>query len=140
MRRSIRLSLLAVLALTLMLVVMPSPAAARGFVRGGFYGGWGWGPAWGYGWGPGWYGAGYWGPGYYYLPNAGNVKIVTPKQNKDDAVYIDGGFVGTVAKMHKFALRPGAHDLAVQAPNGQTVYNQRIEVLRGKTTEIHAGA
>lgn len=126
-----------------MLVVMPSPAAARGFVRGGFYGhgwyggGWGWGPGWGWGWGPGWYGAGWYGLGY--VPNAGNVKIVTDKQDKNDSVYVDGGFVGTVAKMHKFSLRPGAHDVAVQGPGGQTVYNQRIEVLRGKTTEIHAG-
>ena len=42
------------------------------------------------GYGPGWYG--WWGPGYYYGPPAGKVKIVTPDKNA--SVYVDGGYVG----------------------------------------------
>jgi hypothetical protein len=127
MTRKLRVSLISIIALTLMLAVMPAPAAARVFVRGGW------------GWGPGWYGAGYWGPGYYsYLPYGGTVKIVTPA--KDASVFVDGGYAGTVKQMHKFSLRPGAHDLAVKAPNGQPLYNQRIEVIRGKTLEVHPGS
>ena len=131
MPRLAKVSLISVIALAGMLAVMPTPAAARGFVRGGFYGG-----GWGWGWGPGWY-AGYY-PGYYYGPYAGTVKIVAP--DKADSVFIDGGYAGTVKQMHKFSLRPGSHDLAVQAPIGQTIYNRRIEVLQGKTTEVRPGA
>ena len=137
MARILRVSLVTTIALAVMLALAPAPAAARGFgFRGGVVvgGGWGWGPGWGYGW----YGPGWWGPyGYYYGPPAGNVQIITP--DKAASVYVDGGYVGTVADMHKFPLRPGAHDVAVQAPNGQTLYNQRVEILNGKTTKIHAG-
>ncbi len=137
MPRFLKLSLVAVIALTIMLVVMPTPASARVFVRGGI--GWGWGPGWGAGWyGPGYWGAG-WGPyGYYYGPPHGTVNINT--HDKAAAVFIDGGYAGTVAEIHKFALRPGAHDLALRDPNGTTIYNQRVEVLRNKTTKIHVGA
>jgi hypothetical protein len=121
-----------------MLAVMPTPAsAARIFVRGGYWIGpvWGWGPGW---YGPGWYGPGWWAPYYYYGPPAGTVQIVTP--DKSATIYVDGAYVGTVAEMHKFSLPPGAHDLALRDPNGQTIYSQRIEVLNGKTTKIHVGA
>ena len=128
----LRVSLITVIALTFMLAVVPAPAAAaRIFVRGGHWAG----PAWGWGWGPGWYGPGY---NYYYAPYDGTVKISSP--DKDASVYIDGGYAGPVAKMHKFSLRPGTHDLTLREPNGQTIYSQRIEVLRGKTTEIRVGA
>ena len=134
MTRILRVSLVTTIALVSMLALTPTPAAARGFgIRGGYFVGGGWG------WGPGWYGPGWWGPyGYYYGPTAGHVKISTA--DKSASVYVDGGYVGTVADMHNFALRPGAHDLAVQAPNGQTLYNQRIEILNGKTTKIHLGS
>jgi hypothetical protein len=138
MPRLLKVSLVAVIALAFLLVVMPTPASARVFVRGGigWGGGWGWGPGWGMGWyGPGY---GYWGPyGYYYGPPHGTVNITT--HDKAAAVFIDGGYAGTVAEIHKFALRPGAHDLALRDPNGTTIYNQRVEVLRNKTTKIHVG-
>lgn len=41
-----------------------------------------------------------------------------------------------VAHMKKFELRPGTHELALRAPNGATIYDQRIEVLCGRTTDI----
>jgi hypothetical protein len=132
MKHYLRVSLISMIALAVMLAVTPTPAAARVFIGGGV----GWGPGW---YGPGWYGPG-WGAGYYpgWGPPHGTVKIDT--HDKADAVFIDGGYAGTVADMHKFDLRPGAHDLAVRAPNGQELYNQRVEVLRGKTTKIHLGA
>jgi hypothetical protein len=133
MARPIRVFLIAALALVMMLALTPVPAAARVFVGGG-----GWiGPGWGWGWGPGWYG---WGPApaYYWGPPAGKVKIDT--HDRDASVYVDGGYAGPVAHMKKFSLRPGAHDLEVLAPNGQPLFNQRIEVIQGRTTEIHVGS
>jgi hypothetical protein len=121
--------LITVIALTALGVLATPASAARVFV-GGY-----WGPGWG--WGPGWYGPG-WGPYYYYSPPAGTVQIISP--DKSATVYVDGAYVGTVAERHKFSLRPGAHDLALKAPSGQTIYSQRIEVLLGKTTKIHVPA
>ena len=112
-------------------VVVRGGFYGRGFYGRGWYGGWGWGPAW---YGSGWYGP-YWG-GYYYGPTDGKVKIVTA--DKDASVYVDGGYAGTAAKMKKFSLRPGAHDLELRDPSGHEFYKQRVEVIRGRTTEIHA--
>jgi len=136
MTRILSRSLIATIALVAVLALVPAPAAAAGrvIVRGGYYGGW-YGPGWGWGWGPGWYGPGWWGAGYY--PNIGSVKIYTP--NKADGVFVDGGYAGTVGQLKKFDLRPGAHDVSVRDPEGATLYSQRIEVLRGKTTKIHVG-
>ncbi|HLY19833.1 MAG TPA: PEGA domain-containing protein [Bryobacteraceae bacterium] len=137
MSRLLKACLVSVIALTVLLAVNPAPASARVFV-GGFYGPGFYGPGWGWGGGPGWYGAAWGGPyGYYYRPH-GTVKIDT--HNKAAAVYIDGGYAGTVAEIHKFNLRPGVHDLSVRAPNGQTLYNQRVQILNGRTTKIHLGA
>jgi hypothetical protein len=97
---------------------------------GGFYGpGW-YGPGW---YGPGWYG-GYRAP-YYYGPAAGNVKIVT--KLKGDSIFVDGGYAGLTGKLKKFPLRPGNHTIAVKDPNGQPIFQQRVEVLMGKTTKVY---
>jgi len=137
-----KVSLVSMIVLAVMLVIMPTPAAARVFIRGGWGGGWGWGPGWGYGWGPGWYGAGWYGPywGYpgYWGPPHGNLEFKT--HDKAASVYIDGGYAGSLADMHKFSLRPGAHDVAVREPNGQTVFNQRVDVTLGHTVKIHLPA
>jgi len=136
MVRFLRGSLIAVVALAIVLTLMPAPAAAarwggRGFYGGGFYArGW-YGPGWGWGY-PGWYGPGW---GYYGVPYDGTVKIVT--HDKDASVYVDGGFAGVIADTKKFSLPPGTHELALRAPNGQTLSDQRVEVLRGKTTQVH---
>jgi hypothetical protein len=118
-----------------MLLAMASAPASAAPQHIVVYRGW-YGPGWGWGWGPAWYGPAWWGPGYYYNPNLGRVKIVT--HSKDAQVYVDGGYAGPVKKMKKFPLRPGTHELALREPNGETFYQQKIEVLRGKTTEIHA--
>jgi len=142
MSRFWKIPAVAAIALGTLLISAPAASAMpyRGF-RGGFYGrgfyggGWGWGGL-GWGWGPGWYG-GWWGPGFYYGPGPGKVKIVTP--DKDASVFVDGGYVGLAAKAKKLDLRPGSHDLELRDPAGHVIFHQRVEVVRGHTTEIHAG-
>ena len=142
MRKFLKVPLIALLALAGFLTVAPVTASAAPggrvvVVGGGFYGrGW-YGPGPGWGWyGPGWYGGPYgWAPGYY-MPNAGKVKIVTPDKNA--SVYVDGGYAGPVAKLKKFSLRPGNHDIALRDSDGRTFYQERVQVIPGKTTEIHA--
>jgi hypothetical protein len=93
-----------------------------------------------YGWGPGWYGYGYgygpwWGPAYVTpRPNTGEVKLVT--RMKDASVYVDGGFAGFAGKLKKFDLTPGNHDIALRDSRGATLFQERIQVIRDKTTEI----
>ena len=139
MRGFLKVPLIAILALAGFLTIAPVTASAAPggrvvVVGGGFYGrGW-YGPGWGW-YGPGWYYGPGWGPAYY-IPNAGKVKIVTPDKNA--SVYVDGGYAGTVAKLKKFSLRPGNHDIALRDPDGRTFYQERVQVIPGKTTEIHA--
>lgn len=132
-------SLIAALAVASVFATVPAANAAV-VVRGGHFAarrGWypygGWHGGWGWGWG-GWYDPWWYGPGYYYAPNTGNVKIDT--HAKDDAVYVDGGFVGTVADARKLPLRPGNHDIQVRSPNGDTVFQETVRVIRGKTVHI----
>jgi hypothetical protein len=130
--------LIAVIALASLFVSAPAASARvagpRVVIRGGFYGprwGWGWyGPAW---YGPGWYA--WWGPGYYYDPDLGRVKIVT--HDKDASVYVDGGYVGPVAKAKNLPLQPGNHDVELRDSSGNTFYRQSVQVIPGRTTEIH---
>jgi hypothetical protein len=133
--------LIAVIALASLFVSAPKASARvagpRVVIRGGFYGpGWGWyGPAW---YGPGWYA--WWGPGYYYGPDAGKVKIIT--RDKDASVYVDGGYVGPVAKAKNLPLQPGNHDVELRDSSGNTFYRESVQVIPGRTTEIrpdHAG-
>jgi hypothetical protein len=138
-----------VLAISLfsILLLVPVAFAQRGF-RGGFRGGWGgWGGAY---LGPGWgwyapygywgypYAYSYWGYPYDYAPIArpGDVKIENAA--KDDSVYIDGGYSGTVNQLKKFQLRPGTHTIEVRDRAGHTVDKEQVQILSGKTLEIHA--
>ena len=128
--------LIAVFALASLFVSAPAASARvagpRVVIRGGFYGpGWGWyGPAW---YGPGWYA--WWGPGYYYGPDFGKVKIVT--HDKDALVYVDGGYAGPVAKAKNLPLPRGNHDVELRGPSGNTLYRESVQVIPGRTTEIH---
>ena len=149
------------IALFSMLLLVPAASAqrggGRGFRGGGFggrgFGGRGFGGGYGWGWGgwggaylgPGWgwydpYWSGYgWGYPYYaYGPaeSSGSVKI--EKAPRNDAVYVDGGYAGTVGELMKFKLRPGNHDIEVRDPDGHTAFKERIQVIPGKTIEIHA--
>ena len=112
--------------------VAPAIAAARRpiVVFRGYYGPAFYGPAW-YGWyGPGWV-APY---GYVPGPSGGSVKI--DSRMKDAAVYVDGGYAGTVGRLKTFTLRPGTHDLELRDPSGHSFYQERIEVIAGKTIKI----
>ena len=105
-------------------------ASARPFYRFGY----------GYGYGGGFYPYYWGGPAYYEsfpLYRTGDVKIVT--QAKDALVYVDGGYAGLTGKLKKFPLRPGNHDIQLRDPSGKTFYQERVQVIVGKTTEIHAG-
>ncbi|HLY61372.1 MAG TPA: hypothetical protein VKV95_11535 [Terriglobia bacterium] len=123
-------------AVALLAVLSFAPVASarvRVFVGGGygFYG-----PGY-YGWGPGWYGP--YGP--YYGPNAysntGQVKIEA--QAKGDSIFVDGGFAGITGKLKKFPLRPGTHNIELRDRDGRTYYQERVEVIRGRTTDIRPG-
>ena len=90
---------------------------------------WGWGPYWG----P-YYPYGY--PGDYMDSHFGYVKLDTHHQDKNDSVYVDGGFAAKVKDAKKFALRPGNHDIELRASNGQSIFQERVAVTVGKTTKV----
>jgi PEGA domain len=95
----------------------------------GFYSGW-------YpGWYAGWYGPAWRGPRYYYGPRAGTVEIEA--RVKGNSVYVDDGYAGLTGKLKKFPLRPGKHTIAIRDAAGHTIYEQKIEVLMGKTLKIY---
>lgn len=113
----------------------PAPAATRPVVIvRGFYGpGWWYGPGWDW---YGWYGP-YWGAPYA-VPVTGTVKLKT--HDKHAAVYVDGGYAGVAEKLKKFPLRPGTRDIALRDSRGLTFYQERVEVIAGRTTEIDVPA
>lgn len=90
------------------------------------------------GFGGGFYPWGYYPYGYGYAPyyafNYGEVKIDTHR--KDLAVYIDGGYAAETKHDKKFTLRPGNHDIELRNSEGQTVYQQNVAVIVGKTTKL----
>ena len=90
------------------------------------------------------YGFGYWNdPGWYYpgqrayvIPQSrsGEVKLVT--KFKDASVFVDGGYAGVAEKLKHFDLSPGNHDIELRDPSGRTIFQERVQVILGKTTEI----
>ena len=76
-------------------------------------------------------------PPDYMAANFGYVKIKTNR--KDASVFVDGGFADKVEKVKKFALRPGTHDIELRDSDGRTLYKERVAIIIGKTTELHAG-
>ena len=123
--------------------------AGAGSVRPTLLGVWGYygprfhGPAFYFGPGfyaPGWYGVGAYGLGWYEpygfvpRPNAGKVKFDT--KMKDPQVYVDGGYAGKVAQVGTFPLRAGTHDIELRAADGQTLYQEHVDVIAGKTITL----
>jgi hypothetical protein len=127
-------SLLKYSAIALLALVTFVPAAsARGFYAGrGFYGGGFYGGV-GMGFYPGYYG--WYGPGYY-VPNAGQVEIQT--KHKGDQIFVDGGFAGRTGELKKFPLRAGSHTIELRNANGQTFYQEKINVIAGKKLKIQS--
>jgi len=76
-------------------------------------------------------------PPDYMATNFGYVKIKTDL--KDALVYVDGGFADRVEKAKKFALRPGTHDIELRDSDGRILFQERVAVIVGKTTELRVG-
>jgi hypothetical protein len=98
---------------------------------GGFYGPAFYGPGWG------WNGPGFYGPyAYGYAPNSGMGSIKIESKAKSASVYVDGGFAGTIGDLRTFHLKPGSHDIELRAPDGNTFYQERVNVIAGKTLKL----
>jgi hypothetical protein len=120
------------IALLALVCIAPVASARSYVVVRGYYGPAYFGPAWYW---PGWYGPGWVGPYVYERgPVTGSVKIDT--KMKDAAVFVDGGYAGTVGKLKTFPLRPGTHDIELRDPEGHSFYQERIGVIAGKTLKI----
>jgi hypothetical protein len=133
MSRYLKISAIALLALVC--IVPVASARPRVFV-GGYFGPGFYGPAW---YGAGWYGPGWVAPyGYVGGPATGSVKIDT--KMKDASVYVDGGLAGTVGELKTFHLRPGSHDIELRNHDGQSFYQERVDVLAGKTVKLTPSA
>ena len=76
-------------------------------------------------------------PPDYMATNFGYVKIKTDLKNA--LVYVDGGFADRVEKAKKFALRPGTHDIELRDSDGRILFQERVAVIVGKTTELRVG-
>jgi hypothetical protein len=121
----------AMILLALAIFVPVASARPRVFI-GGYFGPGFYGPAY-----YGWYGPAYVAPyGVWQAPYEGKVKIET--KMKDASVYVDGGYAGTVGQLKTFPLRPGTHNIELRDPSGQTILQEKIDVLAGKTTKLAA--
>jgi hypothetical protein len=124
-------------ALLALLSISPVASARGHIIAGGGYVGGFYRPGW---YSPGWYGGGWYGPhwgsryGYGPYRESGNVKIVT--ETKGDPIYVDGGYAGLTGKLKKFPLRPGAHTIELRDRTGHAYYQERVEVILGRTVEV----
>jgi hypothetical protein len=122
----------AMILLALAIFVPAASARPRVFIGGYFGGPYFYGPAY-----YGWYGPGYYGPyAAEVAPYAGKIKFDT--KMKDASVYVDGGYAGTVRQLGTFQLRPGSHNLELRDPSGQTIFQEHVDVLAGKTIKLAA--
>lgn len=121
----------AIVLLALAIFVPAASARPRVFI-GGYFGPGFYGPAY-----YGWYGPAYVGPyAEVPVPNVGKVKFDT--KMKDAAVYVDDGYAGTVRQLGTFPLRPGDHNIELRSPDGQTIFQEQVNVLVGKTIKLAA--
>ena len=129
MTRYMKYSAMVLLALA---IFVPVASARPRIFIGGYFGGPFYGPAY-----YGWYGPGYYAPyAVEPAPYAGRVKFET--KMKDASVYVDGGYAGTIRQLGTFPLRPGTHNLELRDPSGQTIFQERVDVLAGKTIKLAA--
>ena len=118
-------------ALSLATIAPIASAQPRVFFRGGYYGPGFYGPSW-YGWyGPSW---GPYGYGYVSGPPAGSIKF--EHTMKDVSVFVDGGFAGTVGQLKTFKLHAGTHTIELRNPDGHSFYQERVDVVPGKTLKL----
>jgi hypothetical protein len=115
------------IALLALVCIVPVASAHPRVIVGGYFG-----PAY---YGPAWYGPGWYEPyGYVRGPVTGGVKFET--NMKDASVYVDGGYAGTVGKLKTFQLRPGSYNVELRDHDGHSFYQERIEVIAGKTLKL----
>jgi hypothetical protein len=120
------------LALLALAVFVPAASARPFVVVGGYFGPGFYAPAY-----YGWYGPAYAVPyAAVPAPNVGKVRFDT--KMKDAGVFVDGGYAGTVRQLGTFPLRPGSHDIELRDPSGHTIFQERIDVLAGKTIKLAA--
>lgn len=115
-----------------LLLAMPPTASAQRFRAGVVFVGPGpfYGPYYPY--------YGFYGYGPYMAPNFGQVQIDShQKDQKNDNVYIDGGYAATLKDAKKFVLRPGNHDIELRSPDGAVIYQENVAVTVGHTTKLH---
>lgn len=122
----------AAMILMALAIFVPVASARPGIVVGGYFGPGFYGPAY-----YGWYGPAYVSPyAAYPGPYVGKVKFDT--KMKDAGVFVDGAYAGTVRQLGTFPLRPGNHDIELRNPAGQTIFQEKIDVLAGKTVKLAA--
>jgi len=44
-----------------------------------------------------------------------------------------------IEKAKKFALRPGNHDIEVRDSDNRALFQEKVQIIVGKTTELHVG-
>ena len=81
----------------------------------------------------------YWGPSYIYtypvpVTNTGELKVKAPMPGA--SIYIDGGFVGVADKVKNIPLPAGTHEVQLRDPDGRTFYQESVEIIAGRTTQI----
>ena len=136
MKRFLTASAIALFGL-LTLAPVASARSPRIIIHGGF----GFGhPVWfsPY-WGPAYWGPDYWGPDYIYsypvpVTNTGELKIKAPMPGA--SIYVDGGYVGLTGEVKHIPLPAGTHQLQLRDPDGRTFYQENVEVIAGRTTQI----
>ena len=95
------------------------------------------------------FGYGYWYPSPWYprawyppsrvivpVPATGELKLNT--DDKDARVYVDGGYLGVARKFKKFDLTPGRHEIELRDARGTVLYEERVAIVPGRTTEFNA--
>jgi hypothetical protein len=87
---------------------------------------------------PAWFGP-YWGPSYIYtypvpVTYTGELKIKAPMPGA--SIYVDGGFVGETEKVKKIPLPAGTHEVQLRDPEGRILYQESVEIIGGRTTQI----
>lgn len=81
---------------------------------------------------PAFYHPGYFG-GFVRGPGMGQLKLNVA--DKLTEVYLNGGYAGTAADLKSMWLEPGAYNLELRDPEGQS-FQRRIYMLSGKTVRV----
>ena len=72
----------------------------------------------------------------FFWPGGTTGKVKFETSVKNAAVYVDGGYAGTVYQVSPLKLRAGEHDIELRAGDGYLFYQDRVSVIAGKTLNI----